>query len=212
MLCTIEAMQQDMECTQRSNDIPNHSKRLAQRIVRVPESLKNRYSPWLPLRPSVSMEPMTRCTEVKIEYDPMHMSQPSKRIHGSQNGSYERNSLLAVPLRESFKDKIVIEKRCSPKQAILQQRRLERELGLVIDLTNNDGYCWKSDWTQEGIQYVKIKWLYGFKKEGLGGLEKDYNVLKRQFDNIKANNDVLKNHNKKLQSGEITKAQTGVVS
>ncbi|GKB48858.1 ribonuclease H-like domain-containing protein, partial [Tanacetum coccineum] len=32
-------------------------------------------------------------------------------------------------------------------------------------------------------------------------LEKDYNVLKRQFDNIKANNDVLNNHNKKLQLG-----------
>nr|GEY37744.1 mRNA-capping enzyme-like isoform X2 [Tanacetum cinerariifolium] len=35
------------------------------------------------------------CTEVKIEYDPMHMSQPSKHIHGSQNGSYGRNSLPA---------------------------------------------------------------------------------------------------------------------
>nr|GEU92941.1 leucine zipper, homeobox-associated, homeodomain-like protein [Tanacetum cinerariifolium] len=31
-------------------------------------------------------------------------------------------------------------------------------------------------------------------------LEKDYNVLKRQFDNIKADNDVLKNHNKKLHA------------
>lgn len=31
-------------------------------------------------------------------------------------------------------------------------------------------------------------------------LEKDYNVLKRQFDNIKADNDALKNHNNKLHA------------
>ncbi|GJY19214.1 hypothetical protein Tco_0390705 [Tanacetum coccineum] len=70
---------------------------LAQRIVRgeVLESFKNWYSPWLPLRPPVSMEPMTRCTEVKIEYELMHMSQPFKRIHGSHNGSYKWNSLPA---------------------------------------------------------------------------------------------------------------------
>nr|GEU69829.1 leucine zipper, homeobox-associated, homeodomain-like protein [Tanacetum cinerariifolium] len=83
----------------------------------------------------------------------------------------------------------------------LHERRLGRGHGLVIDLTNNDRHRWKSDWTQEGIQYVKIKWLYGLKKRARWKkkqLEKDYNVLKRQFDNIKANNDVLKNHNKKL--------------
>nr|GEU65212.1 hypothetical protein [Tanacetum cinerariifolium] len=72
---------------------------LAQRTVRgeVTKSLKNRKGnpPWLPLRPPVSMKPMTRCTKVKIEYDPMHMSQSSNRIRGSQDGSYERNSFPA---------------------------------------------------------------------------------------------------------------------
>nr|GEU68158.1 mRNA-capping enzyme-like isoform X2 [Tanacetum cinerariifolium] len=52
-----------------------------------------------------------------------------------------------VPLKESFIDKIIIHKRYSPEQAILQQRRLGRELGLVIDLTNTDRYYQESDWT-----------------------------------------------------------------
>ncbi|PWA58810.1 hypothetical protein CTI12_AA396610 [Artemisia annua] len=113
----------------------------------------------------------------RSRYDPMHMSQPpSKRIHGSQNVSYDRNSLPAgwldcppygdainfiipskVPLGESFNDKIVTDKRYSPQQAILQQRRLGRELGLVIDLTNTDRYYRESDWTRQGIGYVKIR-------------------------------------------------------
>nr|GEU79474.1 retrovirus-related Pol polyprotein from transposon TNT 1-94 [Tanacetum cinerariifolium] len=75
------------------------------------------------------------------------MAKISKRIHGSHNGSYVSNSLsegwshcppygdalnfiipLKVPLKESFNDKIIIHKRYSPQQAILQQRRLGREL------------------------------------------------------------------------------------
>nr|GEW09615.1 mRNA-capping enzyme-like isoform X5 [Tanacetum cinerariifolium] len=80
----------------------------------------------------------------------------SKLVHEKQSmdKSYDRNSLPAgwldcppygdalgfiipskVPLKESFNDKIIIDKRYSPQQAILQQRRLGRELGLVIDLT-----------------------------------------------------------------------------
>ncbi|GJR88513.1 putative reverse transcriptase domain-containing protein [Tanacetum coccineum] len=102
----------------------------------------------------------------------------SKHVHGYQNGSYDLNSLpqgwldcppygdainfiipSKVPLRESFDDKIVINKRYSPQQGILQQRRLGRELGLVIDLTNTDRYYRESDWTtREGrIKYVKIR-------------------------------------------------------
>ncbi|PWA98824.1 mRNA capping enzyme, bifunctional [Artemisia annua] len=114
------------------------------------------------------------------DVDPrMHMSQPpSKRIvQGSQNGSYDWRKTLPpgwlectpcgaalnfiipskAPLQESFNDKIVIDKRYSPQHAILQQRRLGRELGLVIDLTNTDRYYRESDWTRQGIEYVKIR-------------------------------------------------------
>lgn len=45
----------------------------------------------------------------------------------------------------------------SNKQAILQQRALGRELGLVIDLTNTTRYYPLSDWTKEGIGHVKIR-------------------------------------------------------
>ncbi|GJZ45371.1 pyruvate dehydrogenase (acetyl-transferring) kinase, mitochondrial [Tanacetum coccineum] len=96
---------------------------------------------------------------VKLEYDPMKMSQASKRIHGSQNGLYDWNCLpacwldcppygnalkfiipLKVLLRESVNNKIVIEKRCSPQQAILQKRRVGRELGIeyVTDIAYLD--------------------------------------------------------------------------
>nr|GEV53500.1 mRNA-capping enzyme-like isoform X2 [Tanacetum cinerariifolium] len=114
-----------------------------------------------------------------VGVDPMHISQPSKRIQGSQsrnNGSYDRNSLppgwldcppygdavnfiipSKVPLGESFNDKIVIDKQYTPQQAIRHQRRFGRELGLVIDLTNTNRYYRESDWTREGIKYVKIK-------------------------------------------------------
>ncbi|GJW49029.1 hypothetical protein Tco_0080675 [Tanacetum coccineum] len=55
--------------------------------------LDHGYSSWIPLLPHILKAPKTRCTEVKIEYYPMHMSQPSKHIHGSHNGSYDRNCL-----------------------------------------------------------------------------------------------------------------------
>nr|XP_043637166.1 mRNA-capping enzyme-like isoform X2 [Erigeron canadensis] len=114
-----------------------------------------------------------------MEVDSMHMSRPSKRSHGFQsgnNGSYDRNSLppgwldcppygdaisfiipSKVPLGESFNDKIVIDKLYSPQLAIREQRRLGRELGLVIDLTNTNRYYPESDWTRECIKYVKIR-------------------------------------------------------
>ncbi|XP_024981198.1 mRNA-capping enzyme-like isoform X1 [Cynara cardunculus var. scolymus] len=114
-----------------------------------------------------------------VDVDPMHMSQPSKRSQGFQsrdNEFYDRNSLppgwldcppygdavsflipSKVPLGESFNDKVTSDKRYSPQQAIRQQRRLGRELGLVIDLTNTNRYYRESDWTKEGIEYVKIR-------------------------------------------------------
>ncbi|KAJ1433051.1 Tyrosine specific protein phosphatases domain [Sesbania bispinosa] len=61
-----------------------------------------------------------------------------------------------VPLGESFNDYIPSQK-YTPKQAILQQRALGRELGLVIDLTNTTRYYPVSDWTREGISHVKIR-------------------------------------------------------
>lgn len=61
-----------------------------------------------------------------------------------------------VPLGESFNDHIPNNK-YTPKQAILQQRALGRELGLVIDLTNTTRYYPLSDWRKEGIQHVKIR-------------------------------------------------------
>ncbi|KAK7336736.1 hypothetical protein VNO77_17282 [Canavalia gladiata] len=61
-----------------------------------------------------------------------------------------------VPLGESFNDCIPSDK-YTPKQAILQQRVLGRELGLVIDLTNTTRYYPVSDWTKEGIGHVKIR-------------------------------------------------------
>nr|GFA25598.1 mRNA-capping enzyme-like isoform X2 [Tanacetum cinerariifolium] len=122
---------------------------------------------------------LTKQGEPIFPKDPtLDMAKISKRIHGSQNGSYVPNSLSKgwshcppyrdalsfiipskVPLKESFIDKIIIHKRYSPQQAILQQRRLERELGLVIDLTNTDRYYQESDWmTSEGsIVYVKLR-------------------------------------------------------
>ncbi|GJZ59012.1 mRNA-capping enzyme-like protein isoform X2 [Tanacetum coccineum] len=91
------------------------------------------------------------------------MTKISKHVHGYQNGSYDRKRWLdcppygdainfiipsKVPLRESFDDKIVINKRYSPQQGILLQRRLGRKLGLVIDLTNTDR---ESDWTTREV-------------------------------------------------------------
>ncbi|KAK3023090.1 hypothetical protein RJ639_043105, partial [Escallonia herrerae] len=51
-----------------------------------------------------------------------------------------------VPLGEYFNEKIPSGKRYSSKQ-----------LGLVIDLTNTNRYYPESDWTKEGVRYVKIK-------------------------------------------------------
>nr|GEY77890.1 mRNA-capping enzyme-like isoform X2 [Tanacetum cinerariifolium] len=64
-----------------------------------------------------------------------------------------------VPLEESVNDKIVVGKRYAPRHAILQQRRLGRELGLVIDLTDTDRYYLESDWMNREcrIKYVKIR-------------------------------------------------------
>nr|GEZ06060.1 mRNA-capping enzyme-like isoform X2 [Tanacetum cinerariifolium] len=116
-----------------------------------------------------------------MDVNPTHMTQPpSKRIaQGSQNGSYNlRNTLppgwldctpygdalgfiipSKVPLEESVNDKIVVGKRYSPRHAILRQRRLGRELGLVIDLTDTDRYYLESDWMNREcrIKYVKIR-------------------------------------------------------
>ncbi|KAJ0520295.1 putative mRNA (guanine-N(7)-)-methyltransferase [Helianthus annuus] len=114
-----------------------------------------------------------------VDVDPMHMSEPSKRSQGfrdKNNGSFDRNSLppgwldcppygdavdfiipSKVPLGESFNDKIPYNKRYSPQQAIRHQRSLGRELGLVIDLTNTNRYYRESDWTREGIKYLKIR-------------------------------------------------------
>lgn len=115
----------------------------------------------------------------RLEEEPMHITQPSKCSQGFQTrnqGSYDMNSLppgwldcpaygteigfiipSKVPLGESFNDNITTSKRYSPQQAINQQRRLGRELGLVIDLTNTNRYYPETDWTKEGIGYVKIR-------------------------------------------------------
>ncbi|XP_054821835.1 uncharacterized protein LOC129320405 isoform X3 [Prosopis cineraria] len=61
-----------------------------------------------------------------------------------------------VPLGESFDD-IITSQKYSPKQAILQQRHLGRQIGLVIDLTNTTRYYPISDWTRERIRHVKIR-------------------------------------------------------
>ncbi|GJZ32177.1 mRNA-capping enzyme-like protein isoform X2, partial [Tanacetum coccineum] len=62
-------------------------------------------------------------------------------------------------LKEACNDKIDIDKRYSPQQAILQQRGLGRELGLVIDLTNTHRYYQELDLTtrEVSIKYVKIR-------------------------------------------------------
>ncbi|KAL8224881.1 hypothetical protein R6Q57_017438 [Mikania cordata] len=114
-----------------------------------------------------------------VDVDPIHTSQPSKQSQGFQNknnGFFDRNSIppgwldcppygdavnfiipSKVPLGESFNNNIPFHKRYSPQQAIDQQRSLGRELGLVIDLTNTNRYYHESDWTREGITYLKIR-------------------------------------------------------
>ncbi|PHU07282.1 hypothetical protein BC332_23771 [Capsicum chinense] len=61
-----------------------------------------------------------------------------------------------VPLSESF-DKIPTGESFTPKDLIGSQRRLGREIGLVVDLTNTDRYYPESDWTSHGIRHVKIR-------------------------------------------------------
>ncbi|KAF8394951.1 hypothetical protein HHK36_018890 [Tetracentron sinense] len=61
-----------------------------------------------------------------------------------------------VPLGESFNDCVIPGKRYSLRQVIHQQRVLQRELGLVIDLTNTTRYYQPSDWKKQGIKHVKI--------------------------------------------------------
>lgn len=62
-----------------------------------------------------------------------------------------------VPLGDSFKERISPGKRYTPKDVIHEQRRIGRELGLVIDLTNTNRYYPESDWLDAGIKYVKIR-------------------------------------------------------
>nr|GMC53267.1 mRNA-capping enzyme-like isoform X1 [Ipomoea batatas] len=62
-----------------------------------------------------------------------------------------------VPLSEAFNKNISRIKRYTPNQAIYEQRCLCREIGLVIDLTNTFRYYPESDWTSQGIRYVKIR-------------------------------------------------------
>ncbi|CAH9064345.1 unnamed protein product [Cuscuta epithymum] len=62
-----------------------------------------------------------------------------------------------VPLTESFNKNISRIKRYTPSQAIYEQKCLCREIGLVIDLTNTYRYYPESDWTSQGIKYVKIR-------------------------------------------------------
>nr|GEZ95662.1 mRNA-capping enzyme-like isoform X2 [Tanacetum cinerariifolium] len=143
-----------------------------------------------------SVTPITT-TRVKGTYDPMHMSQQSKRIHGSQNGSYDQNSLPAgwldchpygnelnfiipskVHLRESFNDKIVIEKIYSPQQAILQQRRLGRELRIKqIFRSTSSRDIYKQDYVDDLCNFLVnncLKPLFVHKcQNGRGHLDDD---------------------------------------
>ncbi|RAL37869.1 hypothetical protein DM860_000563 [Cuscuta australis] len=62
-----------------------------------------------------------------------------------------------VPLSDAFNKNISRIKRYTPSQAIYDQKCLCREIGLVIDLTNTYRYYPESDWTSQGIRYVKIR-------------------------------------------------------
>ncbi|XP_063938887.1 uncharacterized protein LOC108205048 isoform X2 [Daucus carota subsp. sativus] len=62
-----------------------------------------------------------------------------------------------VPLGDSFRERISPDKRYTPRDVIYEQRRLGRELGLVIDLTNTNRYYPESDWLDAGIKYAKIR-------------------------------------------------------
>lgn len=61
-----------------------------------------------------------------------------------------------VPLGEAFNDCIPPGRRYSSKQVAHQQRVLNRELGLIIDLTNTTRYYHPTDWVNKGIKYFKI--------------------------------------------------------
>ncbi|XP_020252912.1 mRNA-capping enzyme-like [Asparagus officinalis] len=62
-----------------------------------------------------------------------------------------------VPLDESYNDLVAPGKRYSSKQVINSLRRNQRELGLVIDLTNTTRYYSPSEWTKLGIKHIKIR-------------------------------------------------------
>lgn len=62
-----------------------------------------------------------------------------------------------VPLDESFNDLVGPGKRYSSRQVINSLRRNQKELGLVIDLTNTTRYYSPSEWTKQGIKHVKIR-------------------------------------------------------
>ncbi|KAK3016222.1 hypothetical protein RJ639_006461, partial [Escallonia herrerae] len=141
-----------------------------------------RYSSKRIFSDGVAQEREARSSGLKrkhLDREPLHVSQASMHNQELQFGNhaeYDRNSLppgwldcppfgneigflipSKVPLGESFNEKIPSGKRYSPKQVILEQKHLGRQLGLVIDLTNTNRYYPESDWTKEGVRYVKIK-------------------------------------------------------
>ncbi|PKA55989.1 mRNA-capping enzyme [Apostasia shenzhenica] len=61
-----------------------------------------------------------------------------------------------VPLDETFNDAVAPGRRYSSKQVINSQRRLGRELGLVVDLTNSSRYYSPTEYTKLGIKHIKI--------------------------------------------------------
>nr|GEW89774.1 mRNA-capping enzyme-like isoform X2 [Tanacetum cinerariifolium] len=65
---------------------------------------------------------------------------------------------LKVLLKESVNEKIVIEKRCSPQQAILQRRRVRRELGIeyVTDIACLDNLQYRVPMRQKCGRYCVI--------------------------------------------------------
>lgn len=61
-----------------------------------------------------------------------------------------------VPLDDSYNNSIPPGRRYSSRQVILQTKRQNKEIGLVIDLTNTNKYYSPLDFTRQGIKYCKI--------------------------------------------------------
>ncbi|CAL4968949.1 unnamed protein product [Urochloa decumbens] len=61
-----------------------------------------------------------------------------------------------VPLDETFNESVPPGKRYSYKQVVNKQRKVGREIGLVIDLTNTTRYYSPEEWTKQGTKHVKI--------------------------------------------------------